>query len=1445
MENTRRPHNPYSAESKKKAAAAKLKEQFLNVMNTGARIEAAKAAARSKRKAVRQQQTGAYQSVAVTTSDVATKIGARGPFQPTTLKLYDELLKIIKQEVGCEETGTHKFFGEWPKLFKLHPQIDPSTGPAAFYEVVMGVCRPLTAEDFACRPVMFWAPELRFPDYYPNKKPCCPFHPGETSCVTHNGWSNYFRRVYDEKGVSALTGREYLCKRQQALKQQAPSSKKADIQYLFNSYDAAVISQAPSYIQSYWRQHGYCLSGSSGIRWTLISQMRLQLAHGMSALGFIDGLDECYHQAHQALSKMWRSHCVLYYKHKDATRAIPCRSLFFPFDDPRSEFQVPSLGFVLQRTIEEIESKIPFYKHKLTMNGGNFLSGDHFLKIGKVVLIDNERGFVGLYTVMNDFGKILLWRFVQGTTLQEVEGALRGLNRRYKLHGFSGPVIFTTDRCCQERSFYEGTNNSGRTPIFHSFLPENNDNASEKPTTTTTTVVTKYLSLNRRPTRFSTEEVANATANDIILQCDSNNWKVVSLDSEWTRGGNYGPDIIQITTEGLDTYIFEKPPRASFPKGLIKLLESDTIQKVAATISADRTKLAEAGIKLAGEINLQAMAKERGVVELATVGLAAVFKALFNGELEKDKHIRVSRWDQRPLSEEQVTYAALDSYSQMLCYLKMRSMEYMDGKSTKAPTISELREGMPLLLYTRNMAAVVADGFFVGPAKIPNQIFRGQFGTDKNHMIIRVSNVRRPGAKIECLGGTTFDDLLEKEKSSLEQVPWPIKALRPLPSDKPAPSFTAPLQWREETQVQYDEPEPTDDTLAEEADGNDHMDFDDEPEHDEPDSHGNQPLHLDNGSPYFLGSRSHTKQDIEHIFIRFTRVLSKQHGAFGTFMSRLSDAFFVPNQSDIEFVKEALRVAGLSEEQINSKKWNYFKRRIRRTVPSPLELEKQFNRVVNLMAGLEDNKTGKALFGRKAWNLYKSTLTHIRKGCMSDIPELNYYVRIGEDSNGIPIFRCLRGTSALEGYHQKVRQLIRGFNVSPRFAIALLYEFIHRWNHDIDIRILGLPPRYTNFYDGWELEEDVEVACLWDENDAPPHPEIECTKDFAATGEDFGVVNDLHEEGAEHLRQELEKVVDAVKDGTLLMAEQEDESLEFQSLQGLTSSAAWVADKYGRRRGSKQVRTATEKDFFARHLASFQGKNEGEQQEPAEADNYTSIQWGRFASFWNNWVRDEDVGKRPMTDMTYKSQFMLMAYYKQWKQEGNAAATLLPISQANKELRRELRGPSRETRVSFEKDAPRVEKPLTRRSDIHEQPVDVGGPAAENNESPSISTHALAPTGKRVGVQTFTGRSAKGTDMLLCVEAPVVEAKPNKKRKRPRCRMCGHTTTSKIYAEHHEGGIFKKNKEGQITKRLPHEVCSVPQEKRKRHFPVAEGARVDLIPREEDSSSDEDNPKNK
>jgi hypothetical protein len=48
--------------------------------------------------------------------------------------------------------------------------------------------------------------------------------------------------------------------------------------------------------------------------------------------------------------------------------------------------QIPSLGFVLRCSLEEIESNIDYYQSCLELNTGSFLSADHSHKVAKVII---------------------------------------------------------------------------------------------------------------------------------------------------------------------------------------------------------------------------------------------------------------------------------------------------------------------------------------------------------------------------------------------------------------------------------------------------------------------------------------------------------------------------------------------------------------------------------------------------------------------------------------------------------------------------------------------------------------------------------------------------------------------------------------------------------------------------------------------------------------------------------------------------------------------------------------------------------------------------------------------------------------------------------------------------------------------------------------------------
>mmetsp|Transcript_29028 Transcript_29028/g.88705 ORF Transcript_29028/g.88705 Transcript_29028/m.88705 type:complete len:150 (-) Transcript_29028:1231-1680(-) len=58
------------------------------------------------------------------------------------------------------------------------------------------------------------------------------------------------------------------------------------------------------------------------------------------------------------------------------------------------------------------------------------------------------------------------------------------------------------------------------------------------------------------------------------------------------------------------------------------------------------------------------------------------------------------------------------------------------------------------------------------------------------------------------------------------------------------------------------------------------------------------------------------RNDARHHFRRYQQFLSKQHGGFRKFMSKLRDALFVASMSDVEFFINTLRGRGFTQEEL-------------------------------------------------------------------------------------------------------------------------------------------------------------------------------------------------------------------------------------------------------------------------------------------------------------------------------------------------------------------------------------------------------------------------------------------------------------------------------------------------------------------------------------------------
>lgn len=269
-----------------------------------------------------------------------------GAWQKRTKETISGLLNWLNSQVSFAERGNHGLTGEWPSLVYTSDVLEPSKDPQKWIEVTAAMnpaeegfeftkkLLALTPSDFVIPDVFLWSPETRWPYLYPEGRPCCPFHPGQTSCVVHKGFHHYARRCFSEKGNTAFIYRRYFCRVRQ---------EKEENPYSFKGIDPQVIEAAPVYVKGFWKQNGYIFTARDAVSIGLMHRMRSSLANGSGASGFRKTLIESYQRTHRNRAKMWLGHlCCIQY---EATKPVPCP--FFQFDDPRSEIELPSLAWLL------------------------------------------------------------------------------------------------------------------------------------------------------------------------------------------------------------------------------------------------------------------------------------------------------------------------------------------------------------------------------------------------------------------------------------------------------------------------------------------------------------------------------------------------------------------------------------------------------------------------------------------------------------------------------------------------------------------------------------------------------------------------------------------------------------------------------------------------------------------------------------------------------------------------------------------------------------------------------------------------------------------------------------------------------------------------------------------------------------------------------------------
>ena len=158
------------------------------------------------------------------------------------------------------------------------------------------------------------------------------------------------------------------------------------------------------------------------------------------------------------------------------------------------------------------------------------------------------------------------------------------------------------------------------------------------------------------------------------------------------------------------------------PHALKTLLESPNIIKTGRGLSGDIRKLAKDFPNMEcepkGLVDLGRLAKTKGVVKDARVGLQRLCQVVLDKYLDKDPSIRLGNWDD-VLSPEQKAYAAVDALVSLKIFTNLNSLPTISGDALSK---RDLKDGERVFLLEGGRAVLSGTVVKSIPATIQNAV---------------------------------------------------------------------------------------------------------------------------------------------------------------------------------------------------------------------------------------------------------------------------------------------------------------------------------------------------------------------------------------------------------------------------------------------------------------------------------------------------------------------------------------------------------------------------------------------------------------------------------------------------------------------------------------------------------------------------------------------------
>jgi len=630
--------------------------------------------------------------------DAEIEVDAKSPMQVCLWKVCERLQEETRKDMPA-------FYNYWLTSFLKNNGWVIQDCQAKY------ICRKLGieySEPAYYQKIIVWLPDVQFGCNIP-----CPNDECDNDSCKFHAWrdDHIARRVTDLYGHYYIMSRRYKCnscekhaaaikKAEEEQNQQDEETNTADAdgarqneksapEYTFMGYNEKTLQLLPDGLGDKFPAY---LTHKAGVDMSLIDLMRPLLQFGVKAKQFRDLLQELARKKH---SRDWleRENKIARIERTSPDFAPQNKTMFGAFDDKSTyDGHVPSTQY-LASVYKKYSKDIRFYLlRELKKRPAKWLRWDvSYKEAKKLCRYKGSAIFKGLVTACNELGEVRLQFHVVTDSHEQMMNALAAYRETIMLLGQEMPEIVFTDNPASDYYFF-----CEQLPS----LVEHEKQINNKHSTIVEFARSGVPKCQIEPqdifyadTPAKMNEAVNLLRNHLKDNPDCS--RVLGLDEEHEYGSRLqyppsgrgrvalvqiGYEIVPGKTKALLLKLSVLPKNSPLPDSLLQLFKDPEFSYAGVKVKNDIERITEDFKcpdlqRTMQHIELGPMAKDRGVVDDAGVGLRKLTLLMLNEEMSKDNDVRSSKWANKILTDCQKSYSAIDATKSLEVYLALAKMK--------------------------------------------------------------------------------------------------------------------------------------------------------------------------------------------------------------------------------------------------------------------------------------------------------------------------------------------------------------------------------------------------------------------------------------------------------------------------------------------------------------------------------------------------------------------------------------------------------------------------------------------------------------------------------------------------------------------------------------------------------------------------------------------------